>query len=527
MKTTKYFCLLLTVMLLPWLFIQAQLSLNGNTSWLLVSAERLLAGLSMEQGYFEVNPPLSVLYHLPPVILARILPVPEYYLVFAYFVFMIGLSGIAIYKILSHFPSITKAQNHIFIAAYMAANTILLSITLGEREQIVLLGLMPLFLAQLALTFGYQLPKKWLWPVMIFGALAVLIKPHFGLLPTLLLLHRMIVQRKFWVIKDADFIALSVCTLSYLALVFIFFRGFIDVVLPDVLALYVSNTDYDIAMPLLLTHGFLISVLLIVELVIGRPAEQKPNLTIALYFAALICLVPFAVQMKGFYYHLIPALVFLYCAIAMSVYGNLIARIKRDKWQGVIATAFIIVLIGAAYIVRPPMTRFPSHEDYKTLPLSQTIKSCERPCPYFIFHSSTEVLYSTVFYNSEEHASRFPTLWFLPKLVMDAQKLEKGEAADLTAADITHYRKHFAHMVAEDFAIYKPKLLLIGRFDILDDGNIFDFADFFSIDEDFKQQWAHYTKDDVLEINRKDYFTGTALEKDYMIQYDVYHRKDD
>ncbi|PJB72606.1 MAG: hypothetical protein CO093_02710 [Alphaproteobacteria bacterium CG_4_9_14_3_um_filter_47_13] len=193
----KYIWFIMTLCLLPWFVVQSQLSINGDTAWLLTAARRLLDGGMMSTDFYETNPPLSVLYHIPPVFLAKILAVPEYILVFLYFSGLIALSACAVNAVLKSWDFLETEQRYMIVAAFLVGNTILTAIALGEREHIIFLGLMPFLLAQLSLTWKHPLSRKLLWVLMIFGTFAVLLKPHYGLLPTLLLVHRMIVQKRF------------------------------------------------------------------------------------------------------------------------------------------------------------------------------------------------------------------------------------------------------------------------------------------------------------------------------------------
>jgi len=360
----------------------------------MTATERLLSGEAMASAYYEVNPPLSILYHIPPVALGKILPIPLHYILFFYFTGLIAVSAFALNSIMKRWPFLEQSQRYIIISAYLAANTIFTTIAIGERDHIVLLGLAPFLAAQLSLTWGYALPRKLLWPAMICGALAVLIKPHFGLLPTCLLLHRMAAHKIFWrILKAPDFQVLAIGTLSYIAIVWFFFRDFITIILPDVLALYVTNKDYETALPELIMHTYLFLVFLGIEAFFSPLKGAQKRLLLLFYAAALLCLIPYAVQMKGFYYQLLPAMGFFFCGFAMTLHSYCQTYMAKFKNLTVIVILAVFIL---AYINRPLLMDYPTHRDYQKLPLTKEIVQCTAPCPYFIFHGKSASSASSV-----------------------------------------------------------------------------------------------------------------------------------
>ena len=227
---------------------------------------------------------------------------------------------------------------------------------------------------------------------------------------------------------------------------------------------------------------------------------RQKRLLILLYAGALLCLVPYAVQMKGFYYQLIPALIFFFCAFALSLHSYVRFYLKNAKNLTLILTAVIFIL---AYVDRPLLLAYPKHGDYKNMPLSQEIAKCPKPCPYFIFNNSIEILHPTAFYDGQENASRFPTYWFLPYLVQEQYKLDRGIPSSLSPEDIEHYRKKYGAMTAEDWRRFKPRMLIIGQYRLTPDEKNFDFPAFLSASPTFKEQWAKYRKDRTVTINRR------------------------
>ena len=64
------FWLLSFVLLLPWIYVQHQTSINSDVAWLSICADRFLNGGSMLRDCYDTNPPLKY-SHLHAVYMAQ------------------------------------------------------------------------------------------------------------------------------------------------------------------------------------------------------------------------------------------------------------------------------------------------------------------------------------------------------------------------------------------------------------------------------------------------------------------------
>ena len=234
MALTAYLCIT----------VQGNYAVNGNISWLLIGAERLLQGKTMVEHIYESNPPLSLIIYIPHVLFSRAaglpMPIGSFYVTG----FFTILSVLATYSIVKRLPFLNKAETLSFTACYTIAVTITTVVFYSEREHIMILAFAPFLLAQFALMERVTLPKNLSIPVFLLGALAVMIKPHYGLAPTIFLLARMVKHKTFNPIKQPDFLALSTITLLYIGSIFIFFSDYTQVIFFDLINLYIgSGTD--------------------------------------------------------------------------------------------------------------------------------------------------------------------------------------------------------------------------------------------------------------------------------------------
>lgn len=501
--------------LAPWLIIQMNSSINGDTAWLLVAAQRLLDGGTFFHDVFELNPPLSVYIHYPAVWIASLTGAPLYYAVYAYFILLIAISATATHRLLQCYNFLNPEQRFFILLGFIIGATIIPSVSFGEREHLVFLGLFPFVLVQHALTNGISIPSRLKWPVLIVGSIAIVLKPHFGILPTILLLHRAIAHKKLIPIaKDPDFLALSATTILYAISVAVFAPDYISGVLPYVMKLYIDQKNFAIAWPPLFLQTVIIAVFLLFEGFWSSLKDKTKQTGILLYMSALLCLIPYAVQMKGFYYHMLPALGFFYAGLALTIHGYAWQSLRRPLSRLVVTAA---LMLGLAYADKPPLLKYPTHNDYKTMPLSVTLeKHCPAPCSFFMFHNSIEIPWQTAIYTNSTIASRFATLWFLPAIYLKR---------NLTDKDAAELKESFASMLADDFNRLRPKIMILTTNLYFNPDSPVNLIDYFSDNKDFRQAIAPYKKIDAITINQRDYLRGTKLDYDLPLAYDIYERQ--
>jgi hypothetical protein len=249
------------------------------------------------------------------------------------------------------------------------------------------------------------------------------------------------------------------------------------------------------------------------------PAERRQHrFTLFFFTAALVALVPYFVQGKNFWYHLVPALAFYYCALALMAQSLLNPLLPRLPAALRVAQPFIftIALLAGAYAFMPVNTQFPTHAEMRALPLTQRVAQCAAPCSFFMFNNNIGIIHPTAIYAGRDHASRFPGLWFLPGvLALDATQARNYE------------REKYATMMAADLAQYKPRELFIGRFalDKTTPQVMFNPGAYLGTDPTFSEEWLRYRKTgENITTTNADYYRGTALESDTPIIFDIYER---
>lgn len=483
-------------------------AMNPDTAWLMTGALRLLDGGTMARDIYETNPPLSILIHVPPALLTKFTGMSVYNSSFIFFNLIQFAAAFAVWRILRPWPFLGADARSLIVAGFFTASAVMSWVSFGERDHLIACWLLPFVLIQYAMNEKLPVSPRLKWAVFVVGTVFILLKPPHGLIPALMILWRMIRERRlFSIMRDSDFICLSAGVALYAALTWIFFRDYITVILPDVLSLYLPHAVSSVPAKTVAYAALTVTIIIVTA---ALPLEKNiMRLTECFFAAALLSLIPYVVQMKGYHYHLIPAIMFGMCGICLG-FGNLFAQtaVLRKTPAAAIALAALAFALAAF----PPAVKMPRNSDYQNFEITRLVQNCGADCDsFFMFNDTMGILSNTALYTGKRHASRFPTLWFLPSLA-------QGKNPALS--------RKYADMLAEDMTRFNPGLLLIGLFTIdgMDDAP-FDFPAFFSISPAFRQEWAQYEKTGSIKINRGEYYRGTNMGKDFFITYDIYRRK--
>lgn len=508
--------------LLPWFYFQFTAYLNTDIAILTVFAERFLNGAAMSEGWYDTNPPLSILFQVLPVLLTWITGLGFEYTTLLWSFLILTISFTLSALLLARLDWLDRPLYHLVLAMFLLGNTLSSLLFFGEKDQIVLLGLIPFILTQLCMSYQKTISGWLKWTALMIGTITILLKPHFGLIPTLLILHRAVKQRRLYSIpRDSDFLSLAVGVGMYLAMIILFFRDFVNVICPDVLIFYAGDVH-----PKVWPETALISLLtLIVVGVISTfdfVNRSHKYLVYALGVLTLLALIPYVVQLKGLYYHLMPAICLLIMTIGVSFYAVINARLSGI--QSLYAAT--IMALGLLYFGFTPPFDYPTHKEFQKGPVSKLLKThCPEPCRYFFINDTNDLKWQLSVYHDAIHSTRFSSLWFLPELIDEQTSRNILWQSDLfTEEDYQRYRHKYSRFITKDLKNYKPQLIMI-----VDDPKFaqpeFDFGEFFAYSENFEKQWDNYRLIGQESFNRRFYYKGTSLDYDHIVTINLYKRQ--
>ena len=494
---------------LPMLWYQFQIALNTNHAWLLIVAERFLHGGQYGSAFYEPNPPMSILIYVPQYLMHDWFGIPLHLVPVSFgLAFLFAASAALYYQLQKHTLVKEPAINTLILLSFILAGVFMPgNIYFSERDHFVFLTLVPTLYAQLAITNGaYARPVLGRAGFLLSGLL-LLIKPHYGLFPALIFLHRLYKTRSLKSVTHApDFQGLALSVFIYALIIVLIFPAYISDILPDFLRIYLGNLSNNIF------SDFFYYASLCLYLCMGAvffPLDKHEKTTVlCLTFASLVAFFLYYLQGKNFTYHTIAGLSFFYMALCILFWSLLDRTVFKKRNQLIAMSLYLAFMLASAYYIRPPLPDFPSHSEYNDTPLAQEIKQCGTPCPHFIFSENMEIIFQIALYTGEQHASRYPGLWWL-------------DYAIETPEDITTRNKHLDNIL-EDFKRYQPKMLLIAT--NMERGGVknFDLMHYMQQNKNLAALLENYRYDHTLEDNRRYYYTGTNFDKDFPITYDVY-----
>jgi len=487
-------------------------------AFLSLSAQKFLAGEKMSEAFFDTNPPLSILIYIPAVLLAKLSTLPLYHVLNIYYFSAIALSSCAVYLLLKKTPNFTPPMIFAVLALYIAMNIIFPIYDFGQREHLLVLGLLPLVLLQALITQKIRVNTVLQVAVLTLSSIVILLKPHFGIVPAAIFIHRAITQKRITIFKDIDFLFLSFMALLYGLIIYIFFNDFLTIILPAVLNYYAGDTNdvvYDVTALLIIQAS--------VPYLIYRFFTRDGHSLIAVFSViAMLCAIPVLLQFKGWAYHTIPSYFFFFLSCSLVAYSlieeTINSAVKSKEMNGVFIYLIIISLLCyQAQTSTPPSP--PTHAEYKNSKLAKIVSDCGDDCSFYLYNNMIDMPHKISIYTDKTHASRFPYFWFLPPLMQMGDVPETQKKAEEGKA-------YYASLITEDFKTHKPDILIIGNMHLINYDTVkFDFVDFMmAYDEDFKFVWDDYIFEQSLDIDRANYMVEKRPDET-TIQYDVYRKR--
>lgn len=501
------FTLAAFALLLPWLYFVIQLRIPGDAAFLFTGAQHILAGHAMSEYFYDNNPPMSFLIYLPAALLNQ-LGIPPAVSILSYTMVLIVLCYGILLICLSKWKDIPPYITAIIIGGYLTGITTLCTQEFNQKDQLISIALMPFLFLQLTITYKHDLPKAFVIIALAFLTPFILIKPHYGLLPTALLVHRYIKNKSIKeCILAADTIILALGCIIYGIAILMFFPDFLSKTLPMALKLYVYDT---LGLKTTQTSiAFIIFAGILLSLALYSKPENRPKSFPLLFFPVMLILstIPFWVQNKGFGLHMLPMLPFLLTSIAQTVYLYIPHTTLKKATPFLPLT--VIILLG--YAMMGMQNKVSTHEDYKNSSLAKIIHEKAGKGSFFFETYSTNIFYTQTLYINNTIGSRFPSLWFLSNIGALPAK-EKNRLLD-----------KFCTMMAEDLQRYKPKLIGLLDHDNDPHQNLMDVS--FKRHAALQEQWKHYKYDSTITIKRSelsDFFKKEQTE----VTYNLFVRKE-
>lgn len=327
--------------------MQMRFGAFGDISWLITVCEGWLDGRTPYVDLIETNPPAAILIYMPAVALARLLAWRPEIVVAAYGLGLAGLSVLASRRTLIR-AHLLSENDGLWTLAALAAFALLPGRVLDERDFFAALLGLPFVALVAARTSGAR-PAFLSILVATFGLAAmVAIKPPYALVPLALApyaLGRFGARPLLW----PELWGAAALFAAYVAWTFFAFPAYVRDVVPTIAAAYVPVRE---SLQGLALNGGMMALAALAALIFvrGRPHLAEPLIAVPA-LAAFGALCAYALQGKGWLYHLQPALSWLVIAGA----GLWLRLPRAPRIEAAAALIAIATGLAAAVLNAPPM----------------------------------------------------------------------------------------------------------------------------------------------------------------------------
>lgn len=455
---------------------------NHDTGWYLYVAAGLLDGKTLYKDFIEVNPPLSMWLTVPPVAAARLTGLASDHALYVQQFFLTAVSLLLAARYLRAMPEVRETSRLLLLCLLAFIMLFAPGPDFGQREHLMVLLFLPWLLLRVARAHGFRPIAIEAALLGVAAAVAVCIKPHSAvavLMVEALLLFRFRMLRLAFAIENLA--ALAFC-LAYLAVVWLWAAEFLAVVLPLGVEAYVPY--YGRPASLLVERSSRTVFILVITAALLWLSSRGQRLLPAVFLAAAIgFLISYFLQAKGYFYHLLPAVVFASLAAA-AAFANLFTAKPENSVSPLVKMLPAFMMAVVLFLTWKPQIYF-----YAGQPFEDAIDR-HKPGTKTVFIASANVFqpFPMVVKRGLVWASRFPAQWLIPHV--SHHWPGTGPLPD------DRIIRTALETAVSDLEKFRPEIVFIDRRsgqDYVKDGS-FDFLAFYGQDPRFAGIWASYVK---------------------------------
>ncbi len=463
-----------------------------DVAWLLVAADRLIAGGTYLEDFYEPNAPLAILIYCPGAYVARLFDLNLYmgFLITLYL--SIGASIYGVHNMSRRLFSDRALQCGVLTVACAACLLIAPRTVFGQREHIAMVLFLPFVVAIAARDTGRHRNSRSV-EIGISAAAAVgsFIKPYLVLMPIAIFLVALIGKRSLRVVLRSDFQTFFLAGIVYILVIVLFFPGWLAVAKVASQLYGAYDGDWTTILPSAVSGMVLTGIVLIASR-FAAFSTADAALSRAFGAAAIGALVAVVIQNKGWGYHYYPARVALFVLLAMFLAAfaakfdpsPVLPRSRRQGIRGLPVS--IAVLVIALWHLSGGHHRL---DRYHKAPLTKMVRATKPGASIFIFSTYIGDGFPMVILEQRAWASRFPFMWPLPGLVHQLSAARTTPRRE----HLLSLRRHTIQMTVADFQRYLPDLVIVrvdlSRFRFKEP---FDFLEFYRTDPAFEAIWRRY-----------------------------------
>lgn len=349
--------------------------MNSDVAWLLYVAERWMGGAELYVDLVETNPPLVVWLYAPAVWLGRLLPLSTYAAFLVWIgVVLTGSLALAARLLRRLEAEREPAARRVLLLLFVLGLFVLAGRSLGQKDHLVVALTLPYLLAVVARSRGEAVPRG---PARLAGALAavgVCLKPHFLLLPAALETTRHLARGapgRWW---RSETRVLAAGVVLYPLVVLVATPGYVAVV-ERFGTLYTRHVQLGLSELASQPASLLVAAGWVAYGLVDEPPERAA-LTRAFLVAGTAMLLAAALQLKGWSYHFLPALVLGTWAVGMTALPSPSQQGKLARLGRGVAGGLLAALVASALWSVGSIATERSTEEVRLERLTGLLSSC-------------------------------------------------------------------------------------------------------------------------------------------------------
>lgn len=231
-ESVLFFVSLVAIYTLAWI-MQKNTILSWDVSWLIHVSRKLLAGGTYANDFFEINPPLILYLYIPIVKLMQFFSMSSTQATITYVFSLATLSLLLCYSLTQKiFNTDNKLVENSFICAIAIAFLILPIFDLGQRENLLMIFVMPYLLLVCCRLQQQKMNTYYAAFIGLFASLGFALKPHFLIIFILVELYYSMETRKLFSWIRIENCMLFVFSFCYIGLIFAFHHDYLSIIVP-------------------------------------------------------------------------------------------------------------------------------------------------------------------------------------------------------------------------------------------------------------------------------------------------------
>lgn len=460
---------------------------NHDNEFLLIAAERMMAGGDYLEAFSDPNPPMIMIVYMPAILLARLLHVDTYSAFSLHVGLLILLAAWVMARPLARCLRQDGGIRDVALVCDVAVLALLPGYEFGQREHLLAVLFLPSLLWFAAREIDGPAPlgaSDVL--VLVLGAVGALIKPFFLLLPAAIFALRLAGADRRRVLRDP--------ALAIFAAVAVAYGAFTILVFPHYLALaelqgevyFAWNRAWVTVADAMRDAVLLSALLLLLALLAPVGAAARTALHHCLV-ASGVCLLLVVMQRKAWTYHLLPVIEFALCGLAILA-AILLPRLRAARPAAATAAGLLVAIAAAAatQAVRPYYELAGvSRARYAAQPFLATLRALAQGQSVLMLTSGVQMGFPSM--AQVRLGASQPGQLLLPGAV----RLAMGSAEERARA--AALRPAVVGALVDDLRRFRPDFVAVDRRrekQALPDD--FDILAYYIGDAGFRAQWSDY-----------------------------------